>query len=395
MQLSEGESRNYSEDFRADELVLIDTSAPQGDRVISIPESRLSAKGDIQDPALPVTVRVRGYWVNCEVNEIPPPQAVSIDTDHGNWLGVAVLPLPAADPAAKTTRAAVQVEIVSDKGSLGTYLVAANDDPPTALDAGGHEYVMTMMYAPFLGGNNLIVSAPGQSPMEAPKFSETDLAKKTDLKDAGLPLTLRVKNFWPNCRIYRKFGPGSVQPNANRGALAGTFVTPMAPVTDTDHRNIPAVAVELLNAKGSLGTWLLWTAEGTHDRVQIDGKEFQMAFQFKRYYRPFSIGLMKFSHDKYKGTDIPKNFSSRIRLMNPGTSEDREVLIKMNEPLRYSGTTYYQAGFDKNRSDTTILEVVSNPSWLTPYLACILVGLGLVIQFMSHLIPFATKRRTA
>jgi hypothetical protein len=393
MEISEGGTRNYSEDFRADELVLIDSSDPKGDRVASIPESRLAAKGDIQDSSLPVTVRVRGYWVNCEVNEMPPPQAIPLTNDHGNWLDVAVLPLPAGDPAAESARAAVQIEILSTKGSLGTYLVAANDDPPTALDAGGHEYVMTMMYAPFLGGNNLIVSPPGQSPMEGIKFSETDLAKKTDLKDPGLPLTLRVKNFWPNCRIYRKFGPGSVQPNANRGALAGTFVTPMPPVTDTDHRNIPAVAVELVNAKGSLGTWLLWTAEGTHDRVQIDGKEYQMAFQFKRYYRPFSIGLLKFSHDKYKGTDIPKNFSSRIRLMNPATSEDREVTIKMNEPLRYAGTTYYQAGF--KGEDTTRLEVVSNPSWLTPYLACILVGLGLIIQFMSHLIPFATKRRNA
>jgi hypothetical protein len=41
------------------------------------------------------------------------------------------------------------------------------------------------------------------------------------------------------------------------------------------------------------------------------------------------------------------------------------------------------------------LEVVTNPSWLTPYLAVIMVGLGLIIQFGMHLIGFATKRRTA
>jgi hypothetical protein len=78
-------------------------------------------------------------------------------------------------------------------------------------------------------------------------------------------------------------------------------------------------------------------------------------------------------------------------------NEDREVLIKMNEPLRYQGITFYQASFDERlpSNPATILQVVKNPSWLTPYLACVLVGLGLIIQFMSHLIGFATKRKTA
>ena len=43
----------------------------------------------------------------------------------------------------------------------------------------------------------------------------------------------------------------------------------------------------------------------------------------------------------------------------------------------------------------TILQVVRNPGWLTPYLACVLVALGLIVQFMTHLIGFAMKRRTA
>jgi len=41
------------------------------------------------------------------------------------------------------------------------------------------------------------------------------------------------------------------------------------------------------------------------------------------------------------------------------------------------------------------LQVVHNPSWLTPYLACALVGGGLVVQFMIHLVGFATKSKLA
>jgi hypothetical protein len=38
------------------------------------------------------------------------------------------------------------------------------------------------------------------------------------------------------------------------------------------------------------------------------------------------------------------------------------------------------------------LQVVRNPSWLTPYLSCILVGAGLLIQFLSHLFGFLKQK---
>ena len=76
------------------------------------------------------------------------------------------------------------------------------------------------------------------------------------------------------------------------------------------------------------------------------------------------------------GTDIPKNFSSRVLLQRPETGEKREVLIYMNNPLRYAGETYYQSSFDPD-DHGTILQVVHNPSWLTPYFSCVLVGVGL------------------
>jgi hypothetical protein len=119
-----------------------------------------------------------------------------------------------------------------------------------------------------------------------------------------------------------------------------------------------------------------------------------LALRPRRYYKPYSIQLLQFHHDVYAGTDIPKNFSSRIQLQRPDTGENREVLIYMNNPLRYAGETYYQASFDVDNKGT-ILQVVHNPSWLTPYFSCILVGLGLVVQFGKHLLGFTLKQRTA
>ncbi|HVI93671.1 MAG TPA: hypothetical protein VM753_06680, partial [Anaeromyxobacter sp.] len=87
-------------------------------------------------------------------------------------------------------------------------------------------------------------------------------------------------------------------------------------------------------------------------------------------------------------------FSSLVRIVNPARHEDREVLIYMNQPLRYAGKTFYQASFGKN--DTlSILDVVANPGWLIPYVSCVLVALGLVIHFAITLRRSARRRETA
>ena len=64
--------------------------------------------------------------------------------------------------------------------------------------------------------------------------------------------------------------------------------------------------------------------------------------------------------------------------------------------------TYYQYQMDAGvsamagaRTPTSVLQVVRNPGWLTPYIGCAMVGLGLAIQFLYHLVGFVTKRKPA
>ena len=152
--------------------------------------------------------------------------------------------------------------------------------------------------------------------------------------------------------------------------------------------------VELETPQGSLGTWLVSEYIDDPQTFTWNNHTYALTLRPLRNYKPYSIQLLKFRHDVYPGTDIPKNFSSRILLQRPQTREKREVLIYMNSPLRYAGETYYQSGFDPDNRGT-ILQVVHNPSWLTPYLSCVLVGVGLVVQFATHLLGFAFKRRTA
>src|SRR5208282_6447515 len=87
----------------------------------------------------------------------------------------------------------------------------------------------------------------------------------------------------------------------------------------------------------------------------------------------------------------PSNFSSRIHLNDPRRGEDRDVLIRMNSPLRYGGETYYQASFEPG-DKVSILQVVHNPAAVVPYVACSLMAIGLLAQFLTHLFGFARKR---
>lgn len=263
MQLAPGETKNYAESDRYNELAIIDTTDPQTDQVVAIPEELLAAKKEIQNPALPFRVVTRAYYPN------------------------SVLGLRSGAPAG------------SDAGQLAT-----------------------------AGVGPKLIASPA-------------------------PLT------------YKE-----------------------------NERNVPAAFVELIGADGSIGTFLVSTQLAASQTFHYQGHSYRLGLRSERAYEPFSLTLLKVQHDVYPGTDIPKNFSSRVRIDTPGGHDNREVLIYMNNPLRYAGLTFYQNQMN-SATDTTGLMVVHNPSWLVPYISCAMIFLGLVVQFAIHLFGFVAKRRPA
>ncbi len=227
-------------------------------------------------------------------------------------------------------------------------------------------------------------------------IGERLLARQSRIDVPGLPFAVLVKKYYPNSRVQNRAGEAASQPPAaTHGFGAQLVLQPAPPVVRMDARNLPAAVLELATPEGPLGTYAVALVIDEPQEVKVKDKTYTLQLRSTRYYKPYSISLLKFSHDKYQGTEIPKNFSSRVRLHRPDTGEEREALIYMNNPLRYAGETYYQSGYDERDPSVTILQVVRNPSWLTPYLSCLLVGLGLLIQFGSHLADFAKQRRNA
>lgn len=212
------------------------------------------------------------------------------------------------------------------------------------------------------------------------------------VRDPEMPFTVRAKTFYANSELAEKDAPG-FEPVKTTAGLGTDFWWRQVPRETAMNRvDLPSAAVEIVTPQGSLGTFLVSAMLTQPQHFTWAGRTYEMLLRPERFYLPFSLTLLNFRHDKYPGTDIPKNFSSRLRLQNLNNGEDRQVLIYMNNPLRYEGETFYQASYDPD-DHGSVLQVVHNPSWLTPYFACVLVAVGLTWQFLSHLIPFLKRRK--
>lgn len=217
------------------------------------------------------------------------------------------------------------------------------------------------------------------------------LVRHPGAAQSQLPFALGVKTYYPNSDLSERASAGYQQVMTTAGFGDGFWWRELPRETAMDRVDMPSAIIEVSSADDAPQTFLVSALLNRPQVFTLNGHSYEVALRPKRFYMPFSLKLLEFHHDNYPGTDIPRNFSSRVQLDDTENHDNREVLIHMNNPLRYDGLTFYQASYDPDNGGS-ILQVVRNPGWLTPYCACGLVGLGLAVQFLSHLIPFLKRR---
>jgi len=218
----------------------------------------------------------------------------------------------------------------------------------------------------------------------------------TKISHPDLPVDLVVLRYMPNSDLLPWKGPESGVANpATLGFGQDHVVVPRPEVAGVDNSqsiDFPAAYVRLLK-KGSdeeLGVCLVTLWQRQPQIIPMDGVPYGLILRHVRYYKPFTLTLLEFRFDRYLGTDIPKNYSSRLLLHDPEHNQQREVVIRMNEPLRYRGEAFYQSGYTPDERGT-ILQVVRNPGWLLPYISCVLVAAGMIFHFGLHLFQFLSR----
>lgn len=107
---------------------------------------------------------------------------------------------------------------------------------------------------------------------------------------------------------------------------------------------------------------------------------------------PFALSLEQFEKELHAGTNVASAYQSKVKLHDAAADQTWTSLIRMNEPLRYKGYTFYQSSyvFTPDGQVISILAVVHNVGRIFPYLSCLIVALGLLLHLI---IRWAGRRR--
>jgi hypothetical protein len=211
------------------------------------------------------------------------------------------------------------------------------------------------------------------------------------IHDDRLPVDIDVVRYLPNTTLSKEAPAGANLATRGVGLERDVIEQPPGRGVDADQkRDMPSAYVALKDKKSgeALGTYLVSPWLYPQD-AEIGGRTYQLSFRQKRSYRPFTFHLKELRHETYRGTNMAKQYASLVRLTDPSHNEDRDVLIHMNHPFYYEGETFYQVQVQNiNGVDTTVLQVIHNPGWALPYIACTMVVLGMIVHFILHLMSF-------
>ncbi len=206
-----------------------------------------------------------------------------------------------------------------------------------------------------------------------------------DLLNAGGSLTysekpsfgsIKVVKFYPNAQIQRY---NKEQNFENAHPSFNSYKVTGLPKHKESEMNQSAL---LLNIEGV--QYLLFEDMPFKPKANIGGEKYTLELRQKRTYLPFKIHLNKFEKNNYKGTSEAKSYKSFIELEDEN-AQRWSHLIEMNEPLRYEDYTLYQSSFIEGTQNATVLAVVQNKGRLFPYIASIVLCIGLLVHLFIRL----------
>ncbi|MBA3480420.1 MAG: cytochrome c biogenesis protein ResB, partial [Pirellulales bacterium] len=180
--------------------------------------------------------------------------------------------------------------------------------------------------------------------------------KAIELPD--LPFTVRVDKYLPNASPRLKQPAETAIATAGQGQLRVLEPKPESTGIDSKQAfDVPGAYVELLSKEdqGSQGVFLSSPFLTQADVLKDGDATYEVALRFKRVPKPYSVKLIDFKYDRYQGTETAKNYESVVQFKDDRHNVDVTVPIYMNNPLRYEGDTLYQADWDKETEQGTVL----------------------------------------
>lgn len=231
------------------------------------------------------------------------------------------------------------------------------------------------------------------------RFPGESIRKGETLKHESVPFSIRIDEYFKNAGVVR--GTGEAEKTIDSGLAKGFIAQPKAEATGASSGQTvdqPAAYVTLFDKQGKrMGSYLASVAMSSNEFVEtipVDGKDWRMALRFRRDYKPYQVTLIDVKKEDYVGTDTPRSYSSDVRVVSDSLGADFTRKIWMNNPLRFAGETLYQSGYHpmSDGTEMTTLQIVRNTGWMLPYVACMIVVVGMGAQFLITLSRFVSRR---
>jgi len=222
--------------------------------------------------------------------------------------------------------------------------------------------------------------------------------------DAGeLPFDIVVNGFARNATPVPVTAPTAE--NVPGPVIDGFKLSIQKPSKEAE-KNLPGAFVEFRpDSGGAAVEAILWAGSFRFDprenpmpfTFEMDGQEYGALLAKKSWTVPFEVHLDKFIFERHPGVSMARNFESRITRIEEDQPE-KAIEIKMNEPMRYQGYTFFQESFGPAGSEPgdemfSQFAVANNPADQWPLYALIVTGVGLGIHFCIMLVSFTVRSR--
>lgn len=221
-------------------------------------------------------------------------------------------------------------------------------------------------------------------------FRDLEEGMRFALDDSGLRFV--VEALHPNSRAMQVRDDLRAE-NSPVNASGISFVQPER-LAKEPPENRPALLVRIEGAKEPMRA-LFWGGEIRFLPIELpDGGVRFLRLRRKQHALPLFMELVEFNRTYYPGSQIPKDYRSLINV-HLGEDLERNAVIKMNEPFRHQGWTFYQQSFAvmDDETEMSVFAVTRNYGRLIPYWGTGITSLGLAMHFLQMQMMQLRRRR--
>ncbi|MCB1204173.1 MAG: cytochrome c biogenesis protein ResB [Verrucomicrobiae bacterium] len=223
------------------------------------------------------------------------------------------------------------------------------------------------------------------------------------IQDDSLPFDVVINGYAKNGTPIPTSAPMAAGVTGKE--IDGFKLSPQKPSKEAE-QNLPGCFIEIRPRDGGDPIEaILWAGS-----YRFDPREKPMPFTFtigdqlygallvkKSWTVPFSVKLDEFIFERHPGVSMARNYESRVTRFEEG-QPDKPLEIKMNEPMRHSGYTFFQESFGPSGAQPgdemfSQFAVANNPADQWPLYSLIVTGVGLAVHFLIMLVHFTTRSR--